>query len=99
MKLADYILREKVFDTLEVKEFTKATKALMEKLGIKDLVIEVIGMTKCSQGKCDKDSTVQFDHGGKLHHSCDEHWEAYKIIMDAMGSPIPVCYTEGTETK
>lgn len=56
-------------------------------------------MTQCSQEKCDKDATVQFDHCGNLQHSCDEHWEGYKIIMDAMGSPVPVCYPEGTPTK
>ncbi len=54
-------------------------------------------MTKCSQKNCDEDATIQFDHCGTLKKSCDNHWQAYKNIMNAMGSPIPVCYPVGVE--
>ena len=54
-------------------------------------------MINCNQKNCDKDATVQFDHCGKLSFDCDEHWQAYKNIMNAMGSPIPVCYPVGVK--
>ena len=54
---------------------------------------------KCSNEKCKRMATVQFDHCGKLTYYCDEDWAKYKNIMDAIGSPVPISYPVGTKTN
>jgi len=54
---------------------------------------------KCSQENCDKDATLQHDHNGELIFACEEHWQKYKSVMEAIGSFIPTAYPIGTVSK
>lgn len=53
-------------------------------------------MTTCTNEKCQDEATIQFDHCGKITAYCEKDWQGYKNIMNAIGSPIPVCYPIGT---
>jgi len=58
-----------------------------------------VGKMKCKNEKCGKEATLQFDHNGELIYYCDGCFEAWKVVMDAIGSFVPTAYPVGTKPK